>query len=131
MKNKRQQVYDKYEVHCAYCGDHIDIKAMQVDHYLPKANFLTHVLNKWKVPEFLSHLTRDDVNHIDNLMPSCRSCNKFKDTFHMENFRNEVEQQVVRLRKYKPTFRLAERYGLISCEIKPVVFYFEKLKQSE
>ena len=31
-KEVRQQVYDKYNGHCAYCGCELGIKDMQVDH---------------------------------------------------------------------------------------------------
>ena len=127
MKPNRQQVYQKYNGRCAYCGDPIEFKAMQVDHIIPQRNFEWHLRNNHKIPVFLSHLTLVDLNHIDNLAPACRSCNKFKDTHCIETFRCEVEQQIKRLRDAKPTFRLAERYGLIECKPKAVVFYFEQV----
>lgn len=34
----RQSVYEKYEGHCAYCGEHIDYKDMQIDHINAKRN---------------------------------------------------------------------------------------------
>ena len=36
-KAMRQQVYDKYHGHCAYCGREITMKEMQVDHIVPIA----------------------------------------------------------------------------------------------
>jgi len=35
--NKRQriEIYNKYQGHCAYCGEEIDYKQMQVDHHVP------------------------------------------------------------------------------------------------
>lgn len=130
MKPNRQAVHAKYHGHCAYCGCEIAIKDMQVDHVIPQRNFDWHIKNQHKIPERLKHLTLSDLNHIDNLMPACRSCNKFKDTYWIEAFRNEIEQQIERLREYKPTFRLAERYGLIKCNPKPVIFYFEMYEAS-
>ena len=35
-KETRQLVYEKYNGHCAYCGCSIDIKEMQVDHFISK-----------------------------------------------------------------------------------------------
>ncbi len=35
MKIDRQQVYDKCDGHCAYCGVEITLKQMQVDHIQP------------------------------------------------------------------------------------------------
>lgn len=58
-------------------------------------------------------------------MPACRPCNKHKAAFSIETFRKEIEAQPGRLRNHMPTFRTAERYGLIECKSKPVVFYFE------
>lgn len=34
-RKTREAVYAKYDGHCAYCGRAIDIKDMQVDHFLP------------------------------------------------------------------------------------------------
>ncbi len=127
MKPNRNVIHQKYNGHCAYCGVSIDIKAMQVDHIIPQRNYEWHLRNEHQIPPFLSHLSLNDINHIDNLMPACRSCNGFKSTFHLELFRSEVQEQVKRLRQYKPTFNLAERYGLIECKVKAVVFYFESL----
>jgi len=125
MKIDRKLVFNKFDGKCAYCGDSIELKAMQVDHYLSQINFKNHIMNKWRVPEWLSHLTISDVNHIDNLMPSCRSCNCYKSGNSLECFRSMVEDQINQFRKNKPTFRLAERFGLIECKPKKVVFHFE------
>ena len=116
-KELREKVYQKYNKKCAYCGLDIQYKEMQVDHIIPKYNF--------DKPHF-----KTDFNNPDdfrNLNPSCRSCNKFKDTYDLETFRLQIEAQIDRLRKYQSTFRLAERYGLIECKPKEVKFYFETL----
>lgn len=34
-KHIRQQVYEKYGGHCAYCGKALEYKDMQVDHMIP------------------------------------------------------------------------------------------------
>ena len=36
-KKTREEVYKKYDGHCAYCGKEIEIKEMQIDHMHPKA----------------------------------------------------------------------------------------------
>lgn len=59
MKEKqRQYVYEKYGGHCAYCGEHIEYKDMQVDHINPKRN--------------------GGVDSVENYNPSCRLCNHYK-----------------------------------------------------
>jgi len=104
---------------------------MQVDHCISQRNFEWHIRNQHKIPPHLSHLTLSHLNHFDNLMPSCRGCNKFKSAYDLESFRSELEAQVERLRKYKPTFKLAERFGLIECKPKRITFYFESLTGTE
>jgi 5-methylcytosine-specific restriction endonuclease McrA len=126
-KSDRQIIFDKYDGHCAYCGSPLNTKEMQVDHIIPKCNFLSHIKNKYKVPLFLTHLTEDDVNHIDNLMPTCRVCNKWKSAHSLELFRSELFEQVKRLNDYSSNYRIAKRYGLVKEEIKPIIFYFEKV----
>lgn len=104
MKINRQQVFDKYNGHCAYCGCEISNK-WQVDHIWPKSD--------------------GGSNDISNLNPACCSCNNYKSTHDLEFFRKEIHKQVERLRRDKPTFRMAERFGQITCNQKPVIFYFE------
>lgn len=118
MKIDREKVYEKYDGHCAYCGIKFNsIKEMQVDHIIAKRNELDRMQN-----------LKTDINDFQNLNPACRSCNKFKDTFPLEAFRRNIEYQIKKYRKYHPTFRLAEKYGLITCnENMKVKFYFEKV----
>ena len=35
-KKQREQIYKKYNGRCAYCGEKIEYKDMQVDHIKPK-----------------------------------------------------------------------------------------------
>ena len=64
-KKQREQIYNKHKGRCAYCGDKIEFKDMQVDHFKPK------------------HLGGKD--EMDNYMPSCRACNFYKATFGLES----------------------------------------------
>lgn len=108
----RQRIYQKFKGRCAYCGRPIQFNEMQVDHYWPK---------------FLAHFEPDlDNNREENLMPSCRKCNNFKGGMRPEEFREELGFQVQRLRK-NAQFDRALRFGQITIEEKPIVFYFEKV----
>lgn len=122
----RQKVYKKCGGKCAYCGKELN-NVFQVDHIIPKAFWYTHIKSNFRVPHFLQHLTVDDVNHIDNLMPACRVCNKWKSAHHLELFRSEIAEQIKRLNDWSANFRFAKRYGLIKETPKPIVFYFETL----
>jgi 5-methylcytosine-specific restriction endonuclease McrA len=130
MKINRLQIYEKYNGHCAYCGDKLHIKDMQVDHIIPQFSFLQHINNKKFIPTFLNHLTKDDVNHYDNLNPACRVCNKWKSSHHLGLFRSEIESQINRLNNYSSNYRMAKKYGQIIETHTLIEFYFEKIKQT-
>lgn len=109
-KKLRQQVYDKCNGHCGYCGRAIEYKAMQVDHIFPKC------------------CRGGDT--IENLMPTCRRCNHYKRANTLENFRNLMMSLHQRLGKIY-ILSVAVNFGM--CEVKPFdgVFYFERLKAVE
>ena len=106
-KEIRQQVLDKCGGRCAYCGNEITLKAMQVDHVQAKR--------------------RDGKDDIDNFLPACRSCNATKATYTVEEFRVRLWFDVDRIRRDSSKFRILERFGLIEATQRPIVFYYEKL----
>lgn len=55
-KAQRLQVYEKYGGKCAYCGNHITLDEMQVDHVKP--------------------LALGGADDISNFASACRMCNK-------------------------------------------------------
>ena len=119
MKINRQEVYDKCNGRCAYCGNEITIKQMQADHVKPLyRNDDDTTLQKWGVER--------GTDDMDNLLPSCARCNKWKDTFTLEKFREIVQTSIDRLERDTPNFRLARDYGLLEVKQNPVVFYFER-----
>jgi len=118
-KINRQEVYDKCDGHCAYCGKEITFKQMQVDHIKPLyRNDNVATLESWGVER--------GTDDIDNLLPSCARCNRWKSTFSLEMFRKEIELQIERLNNYNNNYRMAKDYGLISENNNKVIFYFEK-----
>lgn len=105
-KSIRNAVKAKFDGRCAYCGQ--SANRLVIDH--------------------LVAVVRGGTNEIDNLMPSCFSCNNFKMSFSLEQFREELRLQVHRARAHSLNFRLAERFGLIEVKEKPIKFYFEEEK---
>ncbi len=99
---------------------------MQIDHIIPQYNFTQHIHNRFRIPKFLTHLTESDLNHIDNLHPACRVCNKWKSDHDLELFRSELSEQVKRLNLYSSNYRIAKKYGQIQETIEPIIFFFEK-----
>ena len=111
-KKIREQVYNKYGGHCAYCGCPLEYKDMQVDHI---------------ESVYASSLLKKEVNDsIENYMPSCRMCNFYKSTSTIEQFRNNLQNMLMRNVRLPFDYRLALKYGLIKEDIKPIIFYFEK-----
>jgi 5-methylcytosine-specific restriction endonuclease McrA len=125
-KINRQDVLNKTNGNCAYCGIKLNAK-FQIDHIIPRRNFTTHVINKFRVPDFLRHLKPGDCEHIDNKVASCQSCNNYKSTHDLECFRDEIGQLINRLNKRFNQYKIAKRYGLIEETKNSVVFYFETI----
>lgn len=107
----RQQVYEKYNGHCAYCGCELDIKDMQVDHVdsVYRADYEGRVAS----------------NEIENLMPSCRQCNYYKGTTTIDEFREKITH-LTRIVLIAFPARLAQKYGIVQVNEWDGKFYFEK-----
>ena len=103
---ERKQVYDMYGSRCAYCGVHITFRGMQIDHIKP--------------------LGIGGEDALENMLPACRSCNKYKHTLDVEGFREYLSGIPKRVRRDDIAFQVGERYGLVQENKVPVVFYFEK-----
>lgn len=102
----RKAVYNKYGGRCAYCGREIEYKDMQVDHLIPQRN--------------------GGTDAIDNLMPSCRTCNHYKRAESLESFRKMVSTIPQKLGEREYIFKVGMAYGFWDAESKEVVFFFER-----
>lgn len=111
----REEVYAKYDGHCAYCGCELKYEEMQVDHI--ESVYITSMHNGWKD-------TQNDS--IDNLMPACRMCNYYKSIGDIETFRSNLQETLMRNVRRPFDYRLAVKYGLVVEDIKPIKFYFER-----
>ena len=120
----RQTIYNKYNGCCAYCGKKITLKQMQVDHIVPLfRNDDDETLKKWGRIR--------GANNLDNLNPACARCNRYKSTMTLQQFRNEIEKQILRLEERSWNYRIARDFGLVEETFKPVRFYFEELTIKE
>ncbi len=116
-KATRQQVIEKYDYHCAYCGVEITLKSMQVDHIIPK-------------------VYPDGTDDIKNLNPACRACNNYKGHSRLETFRMFLKQMLNKKHDYlfksKTKMEVAINFGAVKLEKWDGLFYFEiKLKYYE
>ena len=130
MKIDRKKVLAKTDGHCGYCGVDLTNGRWQVDHIIPKRNFILYY-KQGRVPVFLKHLTEYDMNHIDNLLATCCSCNNYKSSMDLELFRSELGELVRRLQKTSTIYRISKRFGHVNETIEPIKFYFEINKCKE
>ena len=110
-KAERQKVYSKYGGHCAYCGQLIAYREMQVEHKIPFA--------------------RGGTDCMENYLPSCRICNHYKHTLTIEEFRKQLELLTGRLRERVYIYKLALRHGRIVENETPVIFFFEREEEEK
>lgn len=106
-KAERKIIHEKCSGRCAYCGCALKYKAMQVDHVIPLSN--------------------GGEDTLENMLPSCRSCNHYKGMSGLEDFRRHVENMPGVLMRDSVTYKNAVRFGLVKPDPHPVVFYFEKM----
>lgn len=124
MKDKRKLIFDKYGGKCAYCGCELT-ERFHIDHITP-------IMRGWSDEDIKKHKIKDrGDNNIGNFNPSCARCNIRKNSMNLEQFRNEIQEQVKRLKRDSNQFNLALDYGLISETNKEVKFYFETLNTKE
>lgn len=129
MKIDREKIYNKFGGKCAYCGIELNGK-FQVDHIIAKERYINKCMND-EFPEFLKHLDISDIDHIDNLFPSCQSCNVYKHSYDLEFFRRNISRLIFQLNEHSAQFRMAKRYGLVNETGIEVEFYFEKVVKDE
>lgn len=105
MAINRDQVHAKYGGHCAYCGQEITIKQMQVDHIWPKS------------------CGGDDC--MDNLAPTCRQCNHYKRAQSLPQFRITMKSLHERIAKIY-IHKVAVNFGMATLAPWGGLFYFER-----
>ena len=128
-KSMRQQVYDKYHGHCAYCGRKIEMKEMQVDHIIPIAYSCYGPRDK--AEEVRKMFEDESINAIGNLMPACRACNFYKGINDIERFRNRIKSELDHTCRQSFQTRLAMQYGIIKYEPWDGKFYFERQQEND
>lgn len=107
----RHKIHEKYGGKCAYCGQPIEYKDMQIDHLVP--------------------LYRGGKDSEDNYLPACRACNYYKHTLTVEDFRREIGEIKRRFRARNFRYRMALKYGIISETENEIRFYFEKITRRD
>lgn len=117
MKKNRQQIYMKFGGRCAYCGCELGEK-WHVDHIVPIIRNRDGTCHK---PNDLA----------ENCNPSCASCNVQKNSYTVEQFRENIQRFVMSLNRYNTQYKFAKKYCLIVETGANVRFYFETIEKGE
>lgn len=150
-KSDRQKIFDKYGGRCAYCGfelkkgwcvDHVEpvgrTTKMQPGYYRHKETKEKCSMNElpekwWGKYEYINpkqvfdKFTHPERDTIENSMPSCFSCNSYKSTMSIDNFKEQIWLLIGRLNKSFTQYKVAKRYGLVHETGIEVKFYFETI----
>ena len=116
-KKVREEVFNKFDGHCAYCGKELTPKNWQLDHLIPVQR------------EQFGRYTEDQIECFDNYVPSCRSCNHYKRAHSLEVFRRYIEEIPKKLQRDSYIYRIGKDYGLVEDHCGKVEFYFEFLQR--
>ena len=116
-KKTREQVYNKYDGHCAYCGKAIDYKDMQLDHLIPYQR------------ERFKQYTEEEIECFENYMPACRRCNHYKRAHSLEVFRQYVEEIPKKLYRDNYIYKVGLDFGLLEIHEHGVKFFFEQVAE--
>lgn len=110
----REEIFKKYDGHCAYCGKILSRGAWQVDHLIPVQR------------EHSGRYSDAEINGYQNLIPACRRCNHYKRAHSLETFRKYIEEIPRKLREDNYIYKVGLDYGLIEERPRKIVFYFEE-----
>ena len=113
-KQEREYIYNKYDGHCAYCGEKLK-EGWHVDHMWPLVRNIES-----------DGCMNPQWDTIENKMPACPSCNINKHSLDIEKFRDLIQGFVNSLNKRSTQYKMIKKYGLIEETGKPVKFYFEQ-----
>ena len=114
-KKTRDLVKSKYNNKCAYCGCNLQ-KGWHIDHLEP-------IVRNWKN----GSCENPENEKLENYNPSCPSCNIQKNSYTLEQFRENIKQFVNSLNQYSTQYKFAKKYGLVKETEIEVKFYFETL----
>ena len=127
-KDLRIKIGNKYNGHCAYCGVVLE-KGWHVDELKPVVRNYKWNRDKTKFVHDGTYQNPENLN-FENQMPSCPSCNINKHSMTLEDFRALISGFMKHLNEISTQYKIAKRYGLVQETNKPVVFYFELIKNN-
>lgn len=118
----RKLVYRKCNGNCAYCGKTVEFKGpkgFQVDHLQP-------TYWNWADEQIIEKNIVRGTDDLENLMPACRRCNKWKADYDIDFFRDIIRKQFEVGILEHTGFKLLVDYGIIVLQDWDGKFYFER-----
>lgn len=131
-KSQRELVRNKLGGRCAYCGEKLGSK-FHVDHFHPvyrqgPRNGYWATLEDGQ-QHYIEGYERGPLfperDNIENMMPSCASCNILKSTLSIDQFRETIQKFINTLNERSTQYKFAKRYGLVTETGNTVKFYYE------
>lgn len=131
-KAQREHLRGMFDGKCAYCGGGLGDRwhADHVEHVEREMKWTDRANDGSRRLVCTGKVHRPERDTIANLMPACAPCNIDKHTFSLDEWRQIILRSNEVLARDVGTFRRALRYGLVNLVDKPVVFYFEKVRQT-
>lgn len=129
-KQQRETLRMMFGGKCAYCGcelgskwhaDHVEAVQRDWD-YVPHPKMPGYAIAKQN-----GKLLRPENDHVANLYPACVKCNILKSNGNIENFRSALTYfatSIPTIQTYSHVHHLM-RFGKLSIDITPVIFWFE------
>ena len=122
-KRQREALRAMFDGRCAYCGNIME--KMNADHVEPCLRVTRDPLGK---PLKEPYMLKPERNTVANMMPACAPCNLHKGGYRLEAWRDYLQRSADILRRDTSTFRAGERFGIITADVRPIVFYFEQAR---
>ncbi|WP_262246981.1 HNH endonuclease [Parapedobacter soli] len=131
-KTQREEIRMKYGGRCAYCGCELG-QRWHADHLIPirrsERNMREYngnlVRDAWGKIKTEKYIINPEADCIDNMMPSCASCNILKNSLPLESFRSVISGFITSLNRDINQYKISKRYGLVQETGIEVKFYFE------
>ena len=124
-KKQRAELRGMFGGKCAYCGYDLPEKGWHADHKEPVIRQLDIYTGKTTCG-----MRKPENDVFENFFPSCAPCNLLKSSRNIEQFRKLVKKQIDYVNKYSNHFRHAKRFGLVTENDYPVVFWFERFNHA-
>ena len=123
-KAQRETLRQMFDGLCAYCGNALG--KMHADHVEPCVRITRDPWGK-PLPPAECYMIKPERNTVANMMPACAPCNLHKGGYSLKGWRDIIERSADICRRDTSTFKVGERFGIITVTEQPVQFYFERL----